>query len=183
MRNDWLLPLLLLAFGTLSAQVEWHPYAGLVTGDRAVTLTEPDDALTTYTGDRLLVGADLLFGGRSLAPLVGVAYQPNTYVTRDGDRSFAYHHLQLPLGVAYRLLPADLDLNLLLTAAIAPGLRLGDKDTETVLLDDKAIAWMGRGGIVLCIYSATLGVQYRHQLNTGLPQRSGAWALTAGLRF
>ena len=174
---------MLLTASTLWGQLEFTPYLGVVLGDRAVLITEPLDELTAYTGDRLLLGADVLFGGGALAPLVGVAFQPNSYVSADGTRDFRYHHLQLPLGLAYRLLPADLDLNLLLTAALGPGLRLGDESTGTVLLDDAGVAWMGRGGILLYIYSATVGVQYRHQLNTGLPQRSGQWAVTAGLRF
>ena len=183
MRNDWLLPLFLLLFGPLSAQVEWNPYVGLLTGDREVYNTSALDVVNVYTGDRLLLGADALIGSGQLAPLVGLSYQPNSF--EDALRNtFDYHHLQLPLGVAYRLIDPSWDINLLLSAAAAPRLTFGDESVREVLGDD-GVNWLGRGGVTLFIDFVSLGFQYQYKFRDPEPGHGprAATAITLGARF
>ncbi|CAH0999308.1 hypothetical protein LEM8419_00606 [Neolewinella maritima] len=175
--------LLLCSFSSYG-QVEINPYLGVLTGDRQIDLVQPADDVFTYTGDRLLLGADVLFGAGNLAPLVGLSYQFSRYETEQAP-AFDYGHLRLPLGLAYRLLPADLDLNVVLTVAVAPGLSLGDDRTETVTFDQSTIDWAGRGAVTLYLDLFTVGIQCMRGFSaSGTTQELATYlGLTAGARF
>ncbi len=179
--------IVLLALGIFttpaSAQLELNPYFGLATGDQAVTLPSANDAPVSYAGDRFLLGVDVLVGAGQLAPLAGLVYRPNSYENEAGD-VFNYGHISLPLGLAYRMLAADFDVNLVLHAAIVPGLAFGD-DAVAGSAIDHGLDWRGRGGVTLYLGTLTLGGQYRYAFGQDrLPQgRSGTFVLTLGGRF
>ena len=168
----------------VSAQVELNPYVGLITGDRSVDLVQPTDDVFTYTGDRWHLGVDALFGAGQLAPLVGLSYRMSSYESEQAA-SFDSGRLRLPVGVAYRLLAADFDINLVLSAAVAPGLALGDERTETVILFDNDIDWRGRAAATFYLGSITLGLQYGQTLSapTHTFGPDNDFTLTLGTRF
>ena len=176
--------LAILTAATGCAQIEFNPYVGLITGDRTVDVVQPNDEVFSYKGDRLQLGIDALFGAGQLAPLVGLSYRTNSYDSEQAA-SINYARLRLPLGLAYRVLAADFDINLVLSAAIAPGLALGDERTETVVLRENSIDWLGRGGATLYLGSITLGLQYGVVLsaNDHPLGRDNDFALTLGARF
>ena len=146
-----------------SAQVELNPYVGLITGDRTVDLVQPTDGVFTYEGNRWQLGVDALFGAGQWAPLAGLSYRMSGYESGQAA-SFDYGRLRLPLGVAYRVLAADFDINLVLSAAVAPGLALGDDRTETVILVDNKVDWRGRSAATFYLGTVTLGLQYGQTL-------------------
>ncbi len=184
--RQFLLTYLFIVFATAtgSAQVELNPYVGLITGDRTIDLVQPTDDIFTYEGDRWQLGIDALFGAGQLAPLVGLSYRMSSYESKQAA-SFDYGRLRLPLGLAYRVLAADFDINLVLSVAIAPGLALGDDRTETVILFENNIDWRGRAAATFYLGSVTLGLQYGQ--NVSSPENSfgpnGDFTLTLGARF
>ncbi len=125
----------------------------------------------------------MLVGAGQLAPLAGLVYRPNSYESGAGE-VFNYGQISLPLGLAYRILTADLDINLVLHAAVVPGFAFGD-DTVAGNTIDHGLDWRGRGGVTLYLGTLTLGGQYLHGFaEDGLPGgRSGTFVLTLGGRF
>ena len=174
-----------LALATCSAQVELNPYVGLITGDRRVELIQPTDDVFVYEGNRLQLGVDALFGAGQLAPLAGLSYRMSSYESEQAAASFDYGRLRLPLGLAYRVLAADFDINLVFSAAIAPGLALGDDRTETVLLVDNRVDWRGRGAATFYLGTVTLGLQYGRTLfgSADALGPTGDFVVTLGARF
>ena len=173
-----------LLFGpALSAQIEYNPYAGILTGKERLRFTGPTDDVTVYESSDWVVGADLLFGSGQLAPLAGVFYRSGSY-TAPGGEGLAYHRLHLPLGVAYRLLAPDFDINLVPSLAVAPGVVLGD---DTNLSNDPDIDWSGRAGAVLYLDFVTVGVDYLRSFTTHFAdadgEKRGRWLLTLGIRW
>ena len=173
-----------LALATCSAQVELNPYVGLITGDRRVELLQPTDGVFVYEGNRLQVGVDALFGAGQLAPLAGLSYRMSSYESEQAA-SFDYGRLRLPLGLAYRVLAADFDINLVLSAAVAPGLALGDERTETVLLVENKVDWRGRGTATFYLGAVTLGLQYGQTLfgSADALGQTNDFVVTLGARF
>jgi hypothetical protein len=179
------LPALLLALfvacpGWLSAQVESHPYLGVSSTGRALQTVGPADAPLSLDTDQYLLGLDLHFGRRSLTPLAGLGYRLLT-AEPGPDESLNYHVLSLPLGLAYRLLPADLDLNLVPHLALLP--------TYTWETFDRGSAGYGldvglRTGVSAYLHWATLGVQYRYRFTGEGPEsRRDLWSLVVGIRL
>ncbi len=165
------------------AQLQVNPYVGLATGNQSVALATPTDGLENYAGDRLLVGVDVLAGAGQWAPLAGLVYRPTTYES-DAGEVFNYGHIYLPLGIAYRLLAADFDINVLLHGALAPGISFGDGMASGTCIDH-GLNWLGRGGVTLYLGTVTLGGQFVHSFGEDglIGSRGGTFVLTLGGRF
>jgi hypothetical protein len=167
----------------LCSQVEVHPYFGLLSTDVDLIRTDESGVATAYPSDRLLAGIDAHFGRRSLTPLVGVGYRLLNYEVEggdpDGDRS--YHVLSLPIGMVYRLFPADLDLNLVPHLALHPTYTWETFDRGSAT---SGLGWGLRTGVSVYIDWATVGLQYRYRFtDVGAESRSGLWALVVGFRL
>ncbi|WP_116125096.1 hypothetical protein [Lewinella sp. IMCC34183] len=172
-----------LSGSALPAQIEYNPYGGLLTGTERLTFVSPVDAVEVYESSDWVGGVDLLFGSGQWAPLAGVLYRAGSYDGPAGD-GLAYHRLYVPLGVAYRLLTPDFDINLVPHVAIAPGLVLGD---DTNLSTDPDLHWNGRAGVRLYLDFVSLGVDYLRAFTTHFPdgsgEKPGRLVLSLGLRW
>ena len=166
-----------------SAQLEFNPYLGLATGKESIQLTAPNDAVNTYHADRFMLGLDVLIGARKLAPLVGIQYHPSTYESGTAA-GFRYDRITLPVGLAYRVLEADFDINIVFHAAVAPGLTWGDGEAAGMEID-QGFNWSARGGATLYLGTVTLGAQFvRHLPADGYRRlRAGTFMVTLGARF
>ena len=179
------LPLLLLlsllaASAIGRAQIEFNPYVGLFSGGNRIELVGPTDGVDVYDGPQYAVGADFLFGAGQLAPSAGVLFRPGRYESPTAE-SFTRHRLHLPLGLAYRVIAPDWDINLVPSLAVVPGLILGDGVGE-----ERAVDWSARAGIRLYLDWASLGVHYFRGLGDPLPRgehEEGRMLYTIGLRF
>ncbi|PPK88541.1 hypothetical protein CLV84_1509 [Neolewinella xylanilytica] len=176
--------LLLLAAWLLNApaaaQLEYHPYFGLFSGDAQISLIGDDDGVDVFDGQRYAVGLDVLVGAGQLAPSVGLLFRPGRYESPTAE-PFSRHRLQLPLGLAYRVLPPAFDINLVPSVAIIPGLALGDGVGE-----DRSVDWSGRIGIRLCIDWFTCGAHYFRTFTDPFPggeHEAGRVLYTVGARF
>lgn len=168
----------------LTAQVEFNPYGGILTGRESLRFVGPTDAVTEYGGRDWIVGTDLLFGAGQLAPLAGLLYRSGS-LDGPGGESFAYDRLYLPIGVGYKLLSPDFDINLVPTLAVAPGLVVND---GTSFADDRSLTWNGRAGARLFLDFVSLGVDYLHDFSAprfpeAEGERRGRWLLSVGLRW
>ena len=182
MRTSTLLPFLFLLTVAAAgrAQVEYNPYVGLFSGDNRIELLGPTDGVDVYEGPRYAFGADFLFGAGQLAPSAGILFRPGRYESTTAA-SFTRHRLHLPLGLAYRVIAPDWDINLVPSLAVVPGLILGDGVGEERRLD-----WGARAGIRLYLDWATVGVHYFRGFGDPLPEgehEEGRMLYTIGLRF
>lgn len=175
--------LLLLSLPLLSpaafSQVEYHVQTGLFTGTNEVALLSVDDAVDVYTGTRYVVGVETLFGSGQVAPLAGLLFQPGRYRSPTAE-DFAFHRLYAPLGVAYRLLSPQFDLNFVPSVAAVPAISFGDG------AEGEGLSWNGRVGAALLLDWFTLGAYYWRSFGDGFgsKEHSGGRALlTAGVRF
>ena len=181
MQANFIFSLLLLFLGTVpaAAQIEWHPYVGLFTGDRSVERGSGNDATVVFEGQRLALGLETQFGSGQLTPFGGVLYRPGAYRT-DGDAGFDFHRLHVPLGLGYRLLSPQFDINVFPSVAVVPGLSFGDA------AEGEGVSWSGRVGAGLYLDWFTLGLYYWRDfgdpLGGELPA-GGRTLLTAGARF
>ena len=125
----------------LRAQVEIFPYAGIGWG-QPLAVSVPDLYELRSERGSWQIGADVLIGGRALAPLVGIALGeargrselipgPNFNVACDCiiDDPSQRNFLLPAAGVAYRLQPAAYSFNLLLVAAVAANVDLREGET------------------------------------------------------
>ena len=168
-----------LTAGPVAAQVEWHPYAGLFTGGRSVERVAGNDAVVVYEGQRTAVGLEAQFGAGQLTPFGGLLYRPGAYRTGT-DAGFDYHRLHLPLGVGYRLLSPQFDINLFPSVAVVPGLAIGDA------AEGESLSWSGRFGAGLYLDWFTLSAYYWHDFTDALGGElpaGGRALLTLGARF
>ena len=171
---------LLATAATGRAQIEYNPYVGLFSGDNRIELVGPTDGVDVFEGQRYAVGADFLFGAGQLAPSAGILFRPGRYESTTAE-SFTRHRLQLPLGLAYRVIAPDWDINLVPSVAVVPGLILGDGVGE-----ENGVHWSGRAGVRLYLDWATLGVHYFRGFGDPLPRgehEEGRMLYTIGLRF
>ena len=162
------------------AQIEYNPYVGLFAGENRIELLGPTDGLDVYEGPQYAVGADFLFGAGQLAPSAGVLFRPGRYESTTAE-SFTRHRLQLPLGLAYRVIAPDWDINLVPSLTVVPGLILGDG-----VGSERTLNWSARAGIRLYLDWVSLGVHYFRGLGDPLPRgehEEGRMLYTVGLRF
>ena len=181
MQANFILSLLvlLLTAGPAAAQIEWHPYAALFTGDRSVERGGGADAVVVYEGQRTALGLETQFGGGQLTPLAGVLYRPGSYRTGT-DAGFDFHRLHLPLGLGYRLLSPQFDINIFPSVAVVPGLPFGDA------VEGDGLSWSGRFGAGLYLDWFTLSAYYWHDFTDALDGEvpgGGRALLTLGARF
>ncbi|WP_116107455.1 hypothetical protein [Lewinella sp. IMCC34191] len=176
-----------LLFGVLwlfaapaAGQLELNPYVGLFSGENQLTLIGATDGLDIYDAQRYAVGLDVLFGAGQLAPTAGLLYRPGKYESRTAE-DFTQHRLHVPLGLAYRVIAPDFDINLVPALAVVPGFRFGDGPAN-----DQSISWSGRAGIRVYLDWFTLGVHYfrtfTDSFSTG-EHREGRVLYTVGARF
>ncbi|THH40457.1 hypothetical protein [Neolewinella litorea] len=161
----------------ISGQVEVNPYVGFVPGKDRLSTTGGD-----LKGSRYLLGIDALLGAGQLAPLGGLFYVQQRY---EGGASgdFSYGRVHLPLGVAYRLLAPDFDLNLVPSLALAPGLTLGSDAAPDFM---RELDWSLRAGARLYLDTVTVGVHYLLSLTDHYPEGKedpAGVVLTLGARF
>lgn len=181
MQANFILSLLFLFLvaGPAAAQIEWHPYAGLFTGDRSVRRVTGNDAVVVYEGQRTALGLEAQFGAGQLTPFGGLLYRPGAYRT-GSDAGFDFHRLHLPVGLGYRLLSPQFDINLFPSAAVVPGLPFGDAT------EGERVGWSGRFGLGLYLDWFTLSAYYWHDFTEPLGGELPAGTrtlLTVGARF
>lgn len=166
--------LIVSCFGTLRAQVEVNPYAGLLLSIDDLSLSQDGSAPLTYTGKGYTLGADVFIGGRQLALLTGLAFYSKRY-TRSGSDGLSDDAFIVPLGLAYRLRHPDTSFNLVVSAAGTAGKREGGD----------GVSFGARGGLTAYFDMVSIGVNYYRGLSD---TPSGRWeadnlALTLGGRF
>jgi hypothetical protein len=186
MRPFLFLPLLLSLMALsprLLAQIEFHPYLGLSVQDVELRTTDAAGTNFSLPTDQYLGGLEAHLGRRLLTPLFGLSYR---YLSADTDAlpeggRLDYHVVSLPLGMAYRLLPADLDINLVPQLALLPTYSfLRGESGQT----DYGLGWSLRAATSVYLDWATLGLQYRYRLSDDGPQdRRGILLFTLGIRL
>lgn len=174
---------LLLALRPAAAQIELNPYLGFSPGDDRLSLpATADNPAESFEGHRYFLGADALFGANQLAPLAGAVYVHQRY-SGSGGTDFSYGRIQIPLGLAYRLLAPDFDINLVPSLAVVPGLNLGTSAAPAFQRDlDVSL----RAAVRLYLDDWTLGTQYWWNFTDHYPagaETPAGWVLTAGMRF
>ncbi|NJB86509.1 hypothetical protein GGR26_002277 [Lewinella marina] len=173
--------LALLSLSPLAAQVEVNPYIGYLLGEDRLTVGE-GGSVREFTGTRYAVGVDALLGARQLAPSGGLLYVHRKF-SGDGGTDFSYGSVHLPLGLAYRVLPPDFDLNLVANLAVAPGWVAGGGTAPGF---EGNLDWSLRGGVRLYLDYVTLGVHYFGSFTDHYPPDREVvpqWMLTLGIRL
>ncbi|MGB3801627.1 MAG: hypothetical protein WA952_17555 [Lewinella sp.] len=170
----------LLLATRLVGQLEVNPYVGLFSGDNQLTLIGPTDGVDVYDAQRFAVGLDVLFGAGQLAPSAGVLFRPGRYESSTAE-TFSQHRLQVPLGLAYRVIAPDWDINLVPSLAVVPGFTFGDGPEG-----NDPISWSGRGGVRLYLDWFTVGVHYFRTFTDTFAvgeHQEGRVLYTVGARF
>ena len=182
----WRLLLVASAYFTPSpactAQIEWHPYAGVAVSSTTLRAGGVEDR-----GSGLLAGLDLLIGKNRIAPLVGVAYNSLTYDLDVPEgvnilRPQTLHYLQAPVGLAFRVLPPTYSINVVATAAFVPALELSE---GTPWLTDN-FALRGRAGVTLYYRFVSISATYTHSQEYAIgarPGRPAHFGLTLGTMY
>ncbi len=162
------------------AQIEVNPYLGIFSGGNELRLFNDNDGLDVYEGQQYAIGLDALFGAGHLAPTAGLLFRPGQFESETAE-SFTLHRLHLPLGLAYRVLAPDFDINLVPSAAIVPGLVFGEGGDLEHTLD-----WTARAGVRLYLDWFTLGAYYFKSFTDHYPSgehEEGRMLYTLGVRF
>lgn len=169
--------LLFAPLGLLS-QVQYNPYAGLFAGDQSTSFVLDADGFVGADGRRYAFGADFLVGRNNLAPAFGVLYRPNRFESEEyAGRNF--HELFVPLGLAYRLLPAALTYNIVPSLMAVPRLRFDNPSGD-------ALAWGARAGLTLYIDWVTVGTHFYYDISDsgpGVDYNRNQWLISLGGRF
>lgn len=177
-----LLALFLGVVGSVSGQVEIYP--GAATIQFSAKPAHPDVEYQLSEGNGFLLGVDALAGSRNLAPLAAVYFQRVDFLGVN-QQSIKFSRLLLPIGLAYRLRPANTSFNLIPSTAIVPVISMGNKD----LLPEyevNSFQFQARFGLVLTLDMITFGTHYWPSFG-GFWKNSSAkpnfFSFSLGIRF